>query len=62
MAVIVTLVAAFETAVAMVAVKAEPSSGVMEAWLSVGEGVAEPPGDESSPQICSSSSTAVDDE
>lgn len=38
------------------------SSGVLEAWLSVGDGVGVPAGEESMPQICSSSSPAVDDE
>lgn len=59
---VATLAAALATAEAIMAVNGEPSSRVTEAWLSVGEGVAEPPGEESSPQICSSSSTAVDDE
>lgn len=41
---------------------AESSSGALEAWLSVGDGVGVPAGEESMPQICSSSSPAVDDE
>lgn len=38
------------------------SSGALEAWLRVGEGVGVAMGEESKPQICSSSSPTVDDE
>lgn len=38
------------------------SSGALEAWLSVGDGVGVAVAEESMPQICSSSSPAVDDE
>lgn len=45
---------------AVVAVRAV-SSGAADIWLRVGEGVTEAPG-ESREQICSSSSTAVEEE